>query len=396
MRLKKVTSAILLSLFSCLLLQAKEVQVVFDATQDHFVQDGAASWSVAKGQVKIDGDGDNLANYQTEYRWYKYNRLTFSSPYAIKQIVFSKEGVNGNEKEDCSSIKIYKSKIGTITPNSDKSKATWKYSNGTKTITFENIDNSLWLGKIIVTVDVVDPDLVLDGSSVDAVNSGKIAELDGQKQLVVSWKRQFKADGGWYTLCLPFYRSWEQMRWTFGNDVEICQFESAQRQNDGKVQIVFSPVTDTYPIHNGVPYLIKPSKDTGEEIVFDGVTMHKDAPTPVEKDQIQFVGTFDPFEMTSGDSRYAFLAGSEGLDLAYPIKTSKVKGTRAYFVFPDGTAGVSEVVKVAEGDVSRVNWVIQRERMADEAYYTLSGLRLQGTPAQPGIYLHKGHKVVIR
>ena len=396
MRLKKVTSAILLSLFSCLLLQAKEVQVEFIATKDHFVQDGAASWSVAKGQVKIEGKGECFAKGKTEYRWYQDSILTFSSPYAIKKIVFSKDGVTSNNVK-CSKIEVFNpKKTGKITVSTDEKVATWKYAQGINKITFKNFNSSLWLGKIIVTVEAVDPHLVLDGSSVDAVNSGKIAELDGQKQLVVSWKRQFKADGGWYTLCLPFYRSWEQMRWTFGNDVEICQFESAQRQNDGKVQIVFSPVTDTYPIHNGVPYLIKPSKDTGEEIVFDGVTMHKDAPTPVEKDQIQFVGTFDPFEMTSGDRRYAFLAGSEGLDLAYPNTQSKIKGTRAYFVFPDGAAGVSEVVKVAEGDVSRVNWVIQRERMADEAYYTLSGLRLQGTPAQPGIYLHKGHKVVIR
>ena len=396
MRLKKVTSAILLSLFSCLLLQAKEVQVVFDATKDHFVQDGAASWSVAKGQVKIESTWDNFANFTTEYHWYSGTTLTFTSLYKIKTIVFSKEGVTNND-EKCSGSKASDPEnIGKFTQNTNPERATWSYTQGIKTVTFKNNNNSLWLGKIIVTVETVDPDLVLDGFSVDAVNSEKIAQLDGKKQLVVSWKRQFKADGGWYTLCLPFYRSWEQMRWTFGNDVEICQFESAQRQAGDKVQIVFSPVTDKYPIHNGVPYLIKPSKDTGEEIVFDGVTMHKDAPTPVEKDKIQFVGTFDPFEMTSGDRRYAFLAGSEGLDLAYPNTQSKIKGTRAYFVFPDGAAGVSEVVKVAEGDVSRVNWVIQRERMADEAYYTLSGLRLQGTPAQPGIYLHKGHKVVIR
>ena len=33
---------------------------------------------------------------------------------------------------------------------------------------------------------------------------------------------------------------------------------------------------------------------------------------------------------------------------------------------------------------------------ADDAFYTLSGLRLQNQPTQPGIYIHQGHKILIR
>lgn len=168
------------------------------------------------------------------------------------------------------------------------------------------------------------------------------------------------------------------------------------KKADNTVQLVFTPFSGQYPIENGKPYLIKPSKDTDDEIIFDRVNIHNVSPNVVEYGGVRFVGTYDPmaFPLENGNS-YAFLKGKDGLDLAVDDGTGgKIKATRAYFVLPNGTYAVGSIV-LSETDGVESTQQSERSTSVDDFYYTLTGFLIQGKPTTPGVYIHAGHKTVV-
>ena len=394
MQRKYFLSALFLLLLLCVQTQAKEVTVVFKGATDRFEKVDDKVSSITKDGVTITASNGDWCGTGTEYRWYNSNKTIISSSYCIKKIVFSREGVTKNPDVDCRQIKLNEKE--DITYSKDYKTATWTWDGKTNIskVTFNNSGSSLWLSSITVTLEI--SDMVIDGSNSSADNGSIIASNDKGTNLEVVLKRKFVADGGWYTLCLPFYRTEKQIKEAFGDEVEICEFTSAKKLENGYVQIVFSPTTRQYPIVNGVPYLIRPSKDTEDEVVFHNVNMHNVAPEVVEHDGVKFIGIYDPYEIPYNDKHYRFLVGNEGLTLKFSnVEGSKVKGTRAYFVFPDDQSDVAERVAIAGYDAVKVEVVIADKDGSDAPYYTLSGLKIDGKPAKRGIYIHNGQKVCL-
>lgn len=383
----------------CSRIEAKEIQLVFEASKVRFSQLESGSLQLDSGGVRIAvSKNDNDDYKRNEYRWYQYQRWTFTSPYLIKKIVFSKENVDGNKGVKCEGIRSVNNnnkytdlKYGGQNPNYT---ATWTNTSGVRSVVFENTSNAVWLGKITITLEGEEP--ILDGTSTEVVNTDVIKSFDGYRLLNVKLSRKFVADGGWYTLCLPFYRTMNQMKKAFGDEVKVYEFSNATKNADHTVQMEFTPFSGQYPIENGKPYLIQPSKDTDDEIIFDRVNVHNVTPNIVEYDGVRFVGTYDPMAFPSDDGKnYAFLKGKDGLDLALDNRTGgKIKGTRAYFVLPSGAYAVGSVV-LSETDGVEASRLNGSNTSVDGFYYTLTGLRIQGNPTAPGVYIHSGHKIVV-
>ena len=53
-------------------------------------------------------------------------------------------------------------------------------------------------------------------------------------------------------------------------------------------------------------------------------------------------------------------------------------------------------LKFEEEDATDINNVEVELTTADDAWYTLSGVRLEGKPAQKGVYIHQGKKVYVK
>lgn len=378
--------------------EAKEFQIVFDASKVRFSQLTSGSLQLDSGGVRISASKDANDNpKRKEYRWYQYQKWTFTSPYLIKKIVFSKEGVNDNKGVKCDGIKVFNNNkytslsYGGQNPNYT---ATWKSTSGVHSIVFENTADAVWIGKITITLDGEEP--VIDGTNTEVSNLNDIKAFDGYRLMNVKLKRKFVADGGWYTLCLPFYRTMNQMKKAFGDEVEIYEFSNATINVDNMVQLVFTPFSGSYPIVNGKPYLVRPSKDSGDEIIFDRVNIHSVDPNIVEHGGVRFVGTYDPMAFPKDDDNiYAFLKGSNGLDLAVDDGTGgKINGTRCYFVLPSGVIALGKVV-LSETDGVEAARQGGRNPSDDDTYYTLTGLRIHGKPTTSGIYIHDGRKIVV-
>lgn len=240
MRLRLLTLICLMMLYQGLQVSAKELKVEIKPSADCFIDN-----KLTKENISIDASS-NPSSDKLYYRWYKDHSLSFSSPNFIKRIEFLKEGKTGSNTYDLSGIILFDdSQLGTITSYRENSNcyATWEYASGTKSIKLKNNKDAVWFTKIIVTLDIP----VIDGTNETASNNSFIKDADGQRELKVAYQRKFVADGGWYTLCLPFYRTINQVKWAFGDEVEVYWFNSAKCNEDGTVQLCFGPYSGEYP-----------------------------------------------------------------------------------------------------------------------------------------------------
>lgn len=388
----------LFAMLVCTSGQATEVTVSFYPTQDQateeqpysFTKDGI-TLAVEIVTTGISATDICLRNNQN-YRVYAGQTLTISSSKGrITKIVFTCKGKNKGtygpshfflEDKDLKSCYTYRDKKGTF-----------KYEKGISTIVF-HAESEVIINSMTVTYDDALPvnaptTLTLDGNSSETDNSSAIQNAYNSS-VNVTLQRQFTNDGGWYTLCLPFSLSQDQLKTAFGDNMEIDQFLSVTKNGELST-LNFSPLTESTIA--GCPYLIKPSKTTDESITFNSVTISSNSPLTVEKDGVQFVGIYNATTIPI-DNKTCFLSGTDGLSLVYSNSlTSKLKGTRAYFVLNATATNAKVMVDV---DPSTGIRKVEAEGACPEAEYSLTGHLLPTLPPHPGIVIRNGKKIIIR
>lgn len=235
--------------------------------------------------------------------------------------------------------------------------------------------------KNIVTVDYDENDEGI---------KAKLSENLNKENVTVNLKRNFKADGGWYSLCLPFDVSADNMKKIFGESVSVQEFASASG-DEGVLMVNFTSTENG--IKAGKPYLIKPSKDA-ENPVFKRIVITKDEPEIVEQAGYKFIGIFAPFELKAGDKTCRFLNGADGTKLDYPSVTENLKGTRAYFKFPSSSA--QSAASAVTDDVASVTFVVNGNKSNKTKIYKLDGTELNENQLVKGIYIMGDKKVLIK
>ena len=142
-------------------------------------------------------------------------------------------------------------------------------------------------------------------------------------------KRQFEADGGWYTLVLPFDASAEQLAEAFGAGTEIAVLQNSRWKNDEHTDIYLNFAKQA-TVGAGVPCLIKPTVSTGTEVLFRDVVIDKTA-NNIETDVVNMVGLYKPTSVELSDNNYYL--GAENLLYEYNSDYALTNGFRAYFHF---------------------------------------------------------------
>lgn len=228
------------------------------------------------------------------------------------------------------------------------------------------------------------PSLV--GSS-EWCSNKKAVEEWMNKQMDITLYRSFVADGGYYTLCLPFDVNQEQLKNIFGENTETYIFSNATTVN-GEYNVYLS--AETGILTAGTPYIIKPSLNATNP-VFKNVTITASVGKTVTKNQVSFYGILDPDTMTKDNKFQRFLGGSKGLTLLYPNTEAFIYPTRAYFVFPSASnakIGFSDETPNGLDQVSAPS-------STAKSYFTLDGRMLENKPMHDGIYIMDGHKVIL-
>lgn len=190
--------------------------------------------------------------------------------------------------------------------------------------------------------------LYADPSSESEVddNATQLSRANGHLAESITLHRTFCADGGWYTLCLPFALTSSDIATTLQGAV-VERLSSAGRAEDGAPLLSFKR---TDAVAAGQPFIMKPSA-TLTDPVFSSRDIVASEPTPVTKTiaasathgqtDIQMCGTYVPTPLLG--TAYRFL-NSSGTRLSVPNGEGELKPFRAFFVFSDDADTASAVV----------------------------------------------------
>lgn len=250
-------------------------------------------------------------------------------------------------------------------------------------------------------------DITLDGLNADAKNVDVLKDYEGKTVDKITINRSFTADGGWYTLCLPFALTAKDISETF-NGALFNEFESVSVNDQGVAQLKFKKVTETQA---GVPYMVLP-RNTVEAPMFTDKTIKETTPKTItrtckasdgEQLSYQFVGVYDP-TVVSSENNVRFVGGNQGTELLIPDGKGTMKGLRAYFVFPNNTNGNITLAKlnVEDDSTTGINTVLRPEANVTDAnssaIYTLSGQKVQkkNNSLIPGMYIQNGKKFIVK
>lgn len=247
-------------------------------------------------------------------------------------------------------------------------------------------------------------DITLDGLNSTADNAATLKGYDGKTVDKITLKRGFAADGGWYTLCLPFALTANEIKTTFKGAL-FNEFESVSINDQGVAQLKFKKVTETQA---GVPYMVLP-RNTVENPVFTNKTITETPKTIIQTYtasdgktlDYQFVGVYDP-TLVSDVNNVRFVGGDKGTELLIPVGEGTMKGLRAYFVFPNSSEGIITQAKLNIDDDSTTGIIsinaINANHSNETNIYTLSGQQVSKNQKalKPGIYLKNGKKIMVR
>lgn len=173
-----------------------------------------------------------------------------------------------------------------------------------------------------------------------------LGEAEGNADLVsyyqdayvhnITIDRTFRADGGYYTLCLPFALTEDDMRTAFPG-MQFKQLKDIEEVDEDKVVYHFLSVKSTVA---GEPYLVRILPGVTNDIVkpvvknkFLLATKPSVMSSSLSSGDFKFIGIYDP-TLIPADGRYRFVS-ADGTELVPPNTEGNLKGLRAYFLLPE-------------------------------------------------------------
>lgn len=137
--------------------------------------------------------------------------------------------------------------------------------------------------------------------------------------------------GMYNTICLPFDLATLDGTPLAGAELlELEQVDVRETETTQDIRIHFS---ETTTLEAGVPYLIQPTADITDPMVFDAVTITTVEGSFVGEGILTFNGILSPMQMVANNKSVLFLV--ENNVLAWPNATAYMNGMRAYFQLPE-------------------------------------------------------------
>lgn len=212
-------------------------------------------------------------------------------------------------------------------------------------------------------------------------NSPNITTYNNQ-QADVTLKRTLQT-GGWNTFCAPFSTA-TPTGWTV-KELTGSSF------SDGTLTLTFATASS---IVAGKPYLVKVTSAVANP-TYSGVTI-ANSTTTTETTYADFVPVMNPTNLTAGDKTVLFVSG--GNKLTYPTASGNINAFRAYFRLK-GAAALAPARAFAmtfDDDATGITTILSDEPTTANGIYTLDGRCLDGQPAEKGVYIVNGKKIVVK
>lgn len=265
---------------------------------------------------------------------------------------------------------------------------------------------SATIGKIALykKTSSVPGSLILNGNTQDADNSDAITSYLNMTVDRVTLQRTFVGDGGWYTLCLPFALTTEDIATQFQN-AEFQEFTGVTMNADNTFNLDFRSVSQTQP---GVPYLVRPVEGTEiTDPVFMDKLISEARPLSIVHalqtepfSEYSFTGIYnstDLFQIDSSAGKTIRFVNADGTQLVRPINDgTKLKATRAYILLP--APDTKAMIRHHEGETDDIYHLTVDSPLRHTGVYDLGG-RYLGPSAEGlarGVYIVDGRKIVIK
>ena len=213
--------------------------------------------------------------------------------------------------------------------------------------------------------------------------------------------RTLYKDGMWNTLCLPFNVTIAESLLA-GAEARTV---TAANITGTTLYLTFSnPVTE---LQAGVPYIIKWDNDTEHSTIdnptFTGVTLNNannDFNNGIDGDlRVRFIGTYNAKTLYDEDKSILFMGGGNHLYYPNGDAPTYINAFRCYFKIGNGdplARAISNFSLAFGSEPSSIERLIQDHFLEDGAWYSLDGRRINGRPAQKGVYIMNGKKVVVK
>lgn len=246
--------------------------------------------------------------------------------------------------------------------------------------------------------------IVLDGDTQEADNSDAITSYLNMTVDRVTLLRTFVGDGGWYTLCLPFALTAEDIATQFQN-ADFQEFTGVTMNADNTFNLDFRSVSQTQP---GVPYLVRPVEGTeiNDPVFMDKLISEAQPLSVVHALQTEpfseysFTGIYnstDLFQVDPSAGKTIRFVNADGTQLVRPINDgTKLKATRAYILLP--AADTKAMIRHHEGETDGIYHLTVDSPSRHTGVYDLGG-RYLGPSAEGlacGVYIVDGRKIVIK
>lgn len=252
--------------------------------------------------------------------------------------------------------------------------------------------------------------------------------LTGKLKPEETWEDNKRVDDKWYTMCLPFDMTAQQLKSAYGSKVEVVEFSGVdveeKTNHDKIITLKFKqPVTETKAHH---PYMIHPSlhkgTTTGVKTTIVGITKQEEKLESLESQKVvkeangvtyTFIGNYDnsktlqqySYYYYSGDNEttykngfYKWIAPNSGTWTPYTacVLMNKDNGANA-------KPAISYYLENFDGETTAIGTLptIALPHKQEDKIYTIMGQEIQqGTlnlkTLPKGVYISNGKKYIVR
>lgn len=225
------------------------------------------------------------------------------------------------------------------------------------------------------------------------VNTTVLADWDGY-EADINLKRTLKA-GSWNTFAIPYDIStgFLNILKNYYGITAVKELTDASL-TDGTLNLSFD---DAKKIDAGKPYLVMVESDLDlSSLAVPEVV--KATPQPFTSTYVDFIPTLGKTTIPAGDVKNVLFMTSGGY-LKHPTTLpADIKGFRAYFQLKGDAANAASFnLDFGNGETTGINSLTSEpSSKGEESIYSLDGRRLSGKPAQKGVYIVNGKKMVIK
>ena len=226
------------------------------------------------------------------------------------------------------------------------------------------------------------------------VNTTVLADWDGY-EADVTLKRTLKA-GSWNTFAIPY-----DIPAGFLNILKNYYPITAVKEltdatfTDGTLNLTFDNATS---IVAGKPYLVMVESDFDFSTMAVANVTVEATPHPFTSTYVDFIPTLGKTTIPAGDVKNVLFMTSGGY-LKHPTTLpADIKGFRAYFQLKGDAANAASFnLDFGNGETTGIGSLTSEPSSNGEgSIYSLDGRRLSGKPAQKGVYIVNGKKMVIK